>query len=164
MTWHWPFPNLEPNIPTDMHPGSFGAKRKHDIHTGVDLYCSDGQIVCAVEDGIVTATGWFTGQYAESPWWNDTRFVIVEGNTGAVCYGEIIEIVSVSEVINAGDPIGHVSHVLKKDKGLPTAMLHLELYKSGVKLPVWWRLEEPQPEILENPTMLLNEARNWNII
>ncbi len=39
----------------------WGALRKHDYHTGVDLFCPDGSPVYAVEDGIVTDVSPFTG-------------------------------------------------------------------------------------------------------
>lgn len=108
--------------------GQFGAVRKYDIHTGIDLYCEEGSIVSALEDGIVVAVEDFTGTKANSPWWNDTKAVLVEGKSGVICYGEIEPCVNVGDLIWAGDTIGKV---LKKNKGRPTTMLHLELYEKG---------------------------------
>jgi len=39
-------------LPVDNSQGLFGAIRKHDIHTGIDLYCEKHDIVYAIEDGI----------------------------------------------------------------------------------------------------------------
>lgn len=41
--------------------GVFGAVRKYDIHTGIDLYCESGDHVYAIEDGIVVNVCHFTG-------------------------------------------------------------------------------------------------------
>lgn len=91
--WIWPVPGAEltitdGNIP---HPGSFGTVRKHDIHTGIDIYCHDGQYVIAVEDGEVVSIENFNGSHANppSPWWNNTKAVMIEGESGVVVYGEI---------------------------------------------------------------------------
>jgi hypothetical protein len=48
-------------IPAHPHPGAFAARRRHDVHTGVDLYCSEGEPVLAVEDGDVVNVEPFTG-------------------------------------------------------------------------------------------------------
>lgn len=152
--WKWPLPGITTDIPYDVWPGSFGAARKYDVHTGVDLHCRPGQIVVAVEDGVVSNVVWFTGQNADSPWWNDTRAVLVQGESGVVCYGEVAENVEVGQRVKAGDEIGKVVQVLKKDKGRPTAMLHLELY-TECKEPVWWRHGEEKPANLLDPTEYL---------
>ena len=60
MVWHFPLLNIRglqydysfPRIKDD-HPGAFGAIRKFDVHTGVDLYCKKRTPICAVEDGEV---------------------------------------------------------------------------------------------------------------
>src|SRR5262249_36157597 len=138
--WVWPLPGVLPAVPLD-GPGKFGAARRYDVHTGVDLYCSPGQIVQAVEDGTVVALLDFTRPTADSPWWCDTRAVMVEGAARVVLYGEICEApgLSVGSVVRAGDRLGEVVRVLRRDKGLPTTMLHLECYSLGVREPVWWR-------------------------
>ena len=48
--WRWPLaaPTSHP-VPGPGHPGSFGAIRKHDRHTGVDLYCEVGAEVGVVD-------------------------------------------------------------------------------------------------------------------
>ena len=168
--------NLTHHIPTIGEPGAFGAIRKHDIHTGIDLYCSDNEPVFAVEDGTVVAIEDFTGPGAGSPWWNTTQAILVEGASGVICYGEITifesigvweteygevegeEPIKVGDRVNAGDTLGFVRRVLKKDKGVtPTSMLHFELYKPGTTGSVWWHHGEPQPEALLDPTELLKK-------
>lgn len=156
--WCWPLPGNACDVPTDDHPGSFGAQRKYDIHTGVDLYCRLGQPVVVVEDGEVISATWFTGSKADSPWWNDTRAVFVKGKSGVIGYGEIQETVVAGQKVKAGEQIGTVLRVLKKDKGKPTTMLHLELYSDTTK-HIWWRLGEEQPEPLLDPTWHLLRSR-----
>jgi murein DD-endopeptidase MepM/ murein hydrolase activator NlpD len=133
----WPLRGAEPVVPLN-EPGKFGAVRKHDVHTGVDLYCAQGQPVQAVEDGIVVAILDFTGAKADSHWWRDTRAVMVEGPEHVVLYGEIQEApgLAAGASVRAGDVLGEVLRVLRQDRGLPTTMLHLELYAPGVREPV----------------------------
>lgn len=147
------------DFPRGQEPGAFGTVRKHDIHTGVDLYCEDGDEVVCVENGTVVAIEAFTGEHADSPWWNDTWAVLVEGEHGVICYGEIIP----AEGLKIGDKlvynqfIGNVRQVLKKDKGKnPPSMLHFELYTHGTRKTVWWHHGNEQPERLRNPVPLLN--------
>jgi hypothetical protein len=97
----------------------------------------------------------FTGG-TESPWWNDTMAVMIEGESGVVLYGEIAPSphMVVGTLVLAGDLVGTVLRVLKKNKGLPTTMLHMELYCPGTKAPVWW-IGGPQPKELQDPTELM---------
>lgn len=145
------FPALPP------YEGQFGALRKHDIHTGVDLYCEVGSKVFAMEAGTVVAVENFTGIFADSPWWNDTKAVLVEGESGVILYGEINPTVQVGDYVFAGDLVGTVIQVLKKDKGKPLAMLHLECYTAGTRESVLWKLGEAKPENLLDPTYLLGQ-------
>lgn len=142
-----------PEIPISPHPGSFGAIRKHDIHTGIDLYAPEGTNVYAVEDGIVVNVEAFTGPNVGSPWWNETHAILIEGRSGVILYGEMEPLVKNGECVNSGDLIGKVKTVLRKDKGNPMSMLHFELYKHGTKESVWWHTEKP--DCLMNPTDLL---------
>ena len=142
--------------------GSFAAVRKHDIHTGIDLYCKPGSRVLAIESGIVVAVENFTGPKAGSPWWNDTQAVLVEGKSGVVCYGEIDTSLSVGDVVQEKSLIGEVITVLKKDKGKPMTMLHLELYEHGITESVIWELESKKPKGLLDPTGLLISHRKEN--
>lgn len=158
--WMWPLPGNNKFIPEDGHAGSFGAVRKFDVHCGVDLYCDFGQPVAAVEDGVVVALDIFTGPFADSPWWNETYAVYVEGETGVVVYGEIKpnKHITPGHKVQRGECIGSVITVLKKDKGLPMNMLHLELHKKGTRTWKWWKLDEPMPESLLDPTIHLKFA------
>jgi hypothetical protein len=124
-------------IPTAGHPGSFLCKRKHHTHTGVDLYTKDGASVHAVEAGVVVGREAFTGPQDNSPWWNDTDCLLIEGASGVICYGEITPAVKVGERVNRGSYIGRVKQVLKDGKerldimGHSTSMLHMEMYPHG---------------------------------
>jgi hypothetical protein len=140
---------------------SFGQVRKHDIHTGVDLYADEGQHVSAVEPGRVVAVLPFTGP-PESPWWLPTQCVMVEGASGVVCYGEVLPRVKEGDHVVAMQVIATVLPVLREAKTNPPAMLHLELYAPGIREPMWWKKGELQPKGLLDPTLLLQEARPNN--
>ncbi len=140
------------NIP--IH-AKFGAVRKFDIHTGIDLYCSTGTPIQACEKGVVVAIETFTGPNADSPWWNETFSVLVEGKTGVICYGEIFPMVSVGQNLNKNQVVGSVMQVLEKDKGKPMSMLHLELHKHGTRATSFWKLNECKPDSLLNPESLI---------
>ena len=71
-----------PLVPVAPHQGGFGTVRRHDHHTGVDLYAADGTPLVAIEAGYVVKLGLFTGAAVGTPWWNETWAVIVEGRTG----------------------------------------------------------------------------------
>lgn len=118
----------------------FGAIRKFDIHTGIDLYFPKGTAISTIESGVVVAVEIFTGPNANSLWWNETFSVLVEGESGVICYGEIFPMVSVGQKVSKKQVIGTVMQVLKKDKGKEMSMLHLELYKHGTKESCVWNL------------------------
>lgn len=143
-------------LPMTGHPGSFGHRRKMHTHQGVDLYVPEGTAICAVEDGVIVAVHRFTGEHADppTPWWGNTWSVMIEGMTGVVCYGEVIphKRLQIGAPIEAGAVVGHVTPVLLKDKGRPRSMLHLELYRHGVREPADWQMEEETPEGLLDPT------------
>ena len=164
---HWKFPlkGWTGQIPQDTHPGSFGAVRKFDVHTGVDLYCKEGTSFFAVENGVVVEIEVFTGPKAESPWWHETHAVLIGGPTGVICYGEVETSLKVGDKVLAGDELGTVKQVLKKDKGKPRCMLHFELYEQGAVETVWWKTDEDaadrredRPEGLLDPTAHLLNA------
>jgi murein DD-endopeptidase MepM/ murein hydrolase activator NlpD len=158
MRWVWPLA-YSPRVFPDA-PGRFGAVRKHDIHTGVDLYTEPGTPVHAVEDGMVVAIENFTGPSVGSPWWLETKAILVEGLSGVVCYGEveIAEGISVGAAVPRAVRLGVVAPVLRKDKGRPTTMLHLELYESGTRASVVWTLGCSMPKGLRDPTAFLLDA------
>jgi hypothetical protein len=151
-------PPLDPMPPIPWgpnHPGAFGICRHEHVHTGVDLYAPVGCPVYAIEEGKVIAIEWFTGPSINMPWWNDTRAVYIEGETGVYNYGEIQEMpwLKIGDTVKAGDVIGYIVPVLKKYKGRPMSMLHIELYDHGYK-DDWsvWKIGDPKPEHLKDPT------------
>jgi murein DD-endopeptidase MepM/ murein hydrolase activator NlpD len=151
----WQFlPDSVTGLPVGDHPGSFGFVRKNHLHEGIDLYCPEGTPVRAVEDGVVVAVEKFTGASAtpSSPWWHDTEAALVEGNSGVVLYGEITCIRQVGDVVKAGQLLGYVIQVLKKDKGRPMSMLHLELHTTGTICSQEWTIEGGKPNTLIDPT------------
>lgn len=156
--WEWPLKDMEPLFPD--HPGTFASVRRHDVHTGVDLYCEMGQEVVAVEDGEVIKIEKFTGPNADSPspWWNDTEAILIRGASGTVVYGEVASRVQVGDSVKAGQVVAVVeSPVLRSFKGRPMVMLHLELMSHEATGTVWWKTDEngeplPQPLTLQDPT------------
>jgi len=167
MTWLFPISGWKGVVPTGNHPGAFGAQRKHDIHTGVDLYVPASCLIYAVESGIVVNIENFTGPDAGSPWWLPTQAVLVEGPSGVVCYGEVSPIgIKIGDVIGQGEFLGHVSPVLPEERertdipGHSRFMLHFELYYHGTRETTWWRHGQPIPDNLLDPTEALVEALN----
>jgi len=159
--WTWPLFTLPRETwVLPVGKGAFGAKRKHDVHTGVDLYCPNGTPVQALTVGRVIKVVDFTGKKAGSPWWEDTQAVLVDSfdngvRFGSILYGEMTvdPWVIPGALVKYGGRIGRVKRVLKKDKGKPTAMLHVELYTPGfVGDPVEWLLGKRKPRVLLDPT------------
>jgi phosphopantothenoylcysteine decarboxylase len=158
-TLQWWFPvNLASGIPVADHPGAFSVQRKHSKHTGVDLYALEGSPVMAVESGRVVAVEHFTGPQDNSPWWENTDCVLVEGPSGVVCYGEIEPHVKVGDELSRGEILGYVIRVLKAGKERPDipghrpSMLHMELYPFGTRKPsegFSTDLRDPTPQLLD---------------
>lgn len=142
-------------------PGSFGSIRKYDIHTGVDIYCDPNSNVYSMGPGIITSILDFTGKNAGSPWWEDTKCVMVYNKESdkTILYGEVMpsDDIKVGYNLQEGDFIGTVKTVLKKDKGVvpSTTMLHMELYQGCVNDCVWWNHGEDRPENLLNVSTIL---------
>ena len=157
----WPLKNLEPKVPLEGHVGDFAFRRSFYYHPGIDLYCAKGQEIVAIEDGIVINFEIFTGPNANppSPWWHDTFSVMIEGENGVIGYCELLiaDPLDIGDKLKAGDVVGHITPVLKKDKGNGTTMLHLEQYVPGTTEHVTWVLDTPQPTQLMNPRNLLNK-------
>lgn len=159
----WNFPVKKCNIPMRQHPGAFGVKRKNGgKHTGIDLYAEDGENVYAVEDGVVVGIEHFTGEWDNTPWWNNTDCVLVEGYSGVVCYGEIKTSLNIGDKVIRGQHIANVVRVIKdrlhpEIEGWKPNMLHLELYKHKIrKASVHFSEEE-----LVDPTQKLMDALNF---
>lgn len=143
------------------HLGAFSARRKFHNHEGVDIYCDDETLVRAVEDGEIVVIEPFTGDSVGSPWWNETDSILIEGESGVVVYGEITPLESVREGsrVLRGQPIGRVKQVLRKFKGRPMAMLHLELHESGSRATWGWPADGQKPPSLMDPTLFLQSAK-----
>lgn len=146
-----------PYVPYHGDVGAFGVDRKYDVHTGVDLYCEEGTAVYAMEDSYMVSVPYFTGERAGSPWWEDTYAVMLAGKSGVLLYGEIEVVAGVSRSgVCAGQLLGYVKRVLKKDKGRPMSMLHMERYVQGTEVHVRsWELGVVQPKQLLDVTSLL---------
>ena len=150
----WPLPGISPRLPPP--DGRFGARRRYDVHTGIDLHCPEGSPVVAMEQGTVVAVPDFTGPEAGSPWWLQTRAIMVEGVSGVILYGEMTEAVRVGQTVLEGGLLGHVKRVLRNDKGRPTSMLHLEWHVQGTRLCAdGWALDGEKPLSLLDPMGLL---------
>ena len=145
-------------LPLAPHPGAYGVQRKNHVHEGIDLYCPHGTPVQAVEAGTVVAIFPFTGLHAGSDWWENTDAVLVEGASGVVVYGEIAPVCTLGQNVAAGDTLGHVVTVLKKDKGRPMAMLHLELHDHGTRAAPEWPEMDKKPTTLRDPTPFLKQV------
>ena len=155
------FRSLPPDttaLPLAPHPGAYGVQRKNHVHEGIDLYCPAGTKVQAVEAGRVVALIPFTGAQAGSDWWENTDAVLVEGESGVVVYGEIAPACKTGDWLAAGDTVGHVVTVLKKDKGRPMAMLHLELHAHGAREAPEWPSPDKKPATLRDPTPFLKQV------
>lgn len=148
-------------VPVGDHPGTFGFRRRHDFHTGIDLYTVEGAIVRAIEDGVVVRADVFTGPKVGTSWWNETWSVMVEGKTRVINYGEVNPICKVGQKVKAGEVIGMVIPVLPPDKlredipGHSCSMLHLELYRHGHRQFATWELNKAMPDGLYDPTALV---------
>ena len=166
LCWEFPLAYCS-GIPMKGHPGAFLTVRKHHTHTGVDLYTTDRQSVYAVERGIVVGIEDFTGVAQQSPWWEDTKCILIEGASGVVCYGEVTpsEYLNVGCKVSKGDFIARVKRVLKEGKERPDieghskSMLHIEVYKHGIHRAFeevgdnksdWNDLIDPTPYLLKS--------------
>ena len=153
-------------LPRYYEPGAFGAKRKFDIHEGIDIYCVEGADVFAVEDGEVVDSYQYTGEAADCGWWNDTWCIKVKGRSGVVTYGELQmpnkerTYPNIGIHVKAGEFIGLVGRVLKENKLRPdirhhnVSMLHMELRTESCHLD-GWSLDGYRDKRLLDPTPYL---------
>jgi len=142
------------------HVGSFGVRRRHDVHKGVDLYAEVGEKVEAVECGEIIEICEFTG-YESSPWWEDTRAVYIRGKSGIVVYGEIDPnpFLKIGDIIDTGDYVGNVKRVLRKDNHRPLSMLHLELHSDSFTHTGNWEVNGKKPKGLIDPTPYILKSK-----
>lgn len=152
------------------HQGRFGASRKHDIHTGIDLYAdrrdTKGLLVGAFEEGRVVSIGPFTGTDAGCEWWYDSKYVAVRGRSGIIVYGEIepSPSIKVKEDVTPGQLIGEIVQVLRHPPrthvpGHSMHMLHVELITKETMSNDFtagdWKLKHARPRYLLDPTPYL---------
>ena len=149
-------------IAINNHPGAYGAVRRHDIHTGIDLYGFENDWVFCIENGIVVKNAQFTGT-PDCDWWNPTDCVVVRSETRYILYGEIKSKLQVGDVVEFGQKIGEISPVLPVDKirkdipGHSNCMLHLEcmnLTYNNEEYPIWTKFDD-RPPYLMDPTPIL---------
>jgi hypothetical protein len=143
------------------HPGAFGFVRRNHVHEGVDLYGLAGDEVRAMQAGVVAGVYPFTGPSAGFDWWLDTECVVVENERGVLIYGELNARpdLKTGQHVTEGALLGCIATVLKKDKGRPMNMLHLERYEPGVRMSCGvWPKDAPRPYGLLDPTGWLLEA------
>lgn len=149
-------------VPINFHPGAFGFKRRVNYHPGVDLYTERDEEVFAIEDGTVVGLEIFTGPLVQTPFWNTTFYLMVEGKSGVFNYGEISHpTLLIGDKITEGEHIGYVDQVLFDHRLRPDipehscSMLHLELYKHGTTQPVEWATFKKPPQLLDPTPYLL---------
>ncbi len=142
-------------LPLLPHPGAFGFQRAQRVHEGVDLYCSPGTPICAMEAGRVVAALPFTGAHANTPWWLNTWIVMVEGASGIFAYGHLKPGVAVGDYLAPGSFMGQILQVLRDGQGRPTSMLHLEMHAGGAREWPQWLDIHSRPATLLDPTPTL---------
>jgi murein DD-endopeptidase MepM/ murein hydrolase activator NlpD len=154
--WVNPLPGCNWGLPLGKYQtGGFGAKRKYNLHSGVDLHCKHLQPLASVEAGVVVKIIDF-GNKDKNPKLNETRAIFVEGDSGVVVYCNVMEREDLRPGIGvaAGEVIGKVIKINKSEKN-EVCMLHLELYRSGTRKRVIWSYQYPKPDCLLDPSNYL---------
>ncbi|MCA1370211.1 N-acetylmuramoyl-L-alanine amidase [Bradyrhizobium sp. BRP14] len=112
-------------------------------HCAIDLYCSEGDAVVAVEDGrIVNFYHFYQNTYA----------LLVQHDGYVINYGEVAPNslsalgLRIGDRVNAGQRIGTIGRL---------NMLHFETYSSGTTKNYSWPKTNPRPSRLRNPSQLL---------
>ena len=131
-------------IPYGRHPGAFAYKRKHHTHEGIDLYTEQNTPVFSMGFGKVIDIFDFTGESVQSPWWNQTQAVLIQHGDCYWLYGELKDInLQKHQHVYPNTYIGKTAEVLKRNKGRPTAMLHLEKRMFPTCEVINWINEKP---------------------
>jgi hypothetical protein len=154
-TWLSPLPDCTWSLPVGKyHPAGFGARRKYNLHTGIDLFCEHMQPVASVEAGTIISLKDFSKRKNKSPWLNRTRVILIEGKTGVSAYCNVIERkgLKVGDEVRSGEIIGNVVRLNKKKRRKDVCMLHLELYAKGTRKRVTWSYNFPKPPQLLDPS------------
>lgn len=141
---------------------AIGAKRPASgtqtrYHAGIDLLAKAGTPVVATESGVVVATNPWDGQHAKS--------LLLETDSGLVInYGAVYPNswkdygVSVGTRVSAGQPIAKIGMYPHGGQ-----MLHFELYTKGTRKNSPWKLNQPPPPNLIDPTQYLQRASQRSI-
>ena len=136
---------------------AIGAKRPASgtqtrYHAGIDLIAKAGTPVVATESGTIVATNPWDGQYAKSLLLETDSGIVV--NYGAVYpnswkdYG-----VGVGSKVSAGQPTANIGMYPHGGE-----MLHFELYTAGTRKNSPWKVNQPPPSNLIDPTQYLLRA------
>lgn len=155
----WPLKDGAPQT-SFKSSASFGAPRTSGSsrwHVGIDIPARRGDLVVAMEDGVLVCKG----NTCEQGWMGpDAKAVLVQHDSGlVVLYGALIPGsykefgLGLGSRVKRGDPIGRVGTY-----PAGTSMLHLETYAKGtVDNAPWYQGKPPPPEVL-NPTDYLRLA------
>lgn len=150
----WPIQGAAPRT-TFKSSASFGAPRtsgdKDRWHVGIDIAAKRGDVVVAMEDGMLVCKGGTCEQGWMGP---DAKAVLIQGDSGlVVLYGALIP-GSYKEFglgpgarVTRGQPIGRVGTY-----PAGSSMLHLETYAKGTTDNASWYQGKPAPPEVLNPT------------
>lgn len=175
--WHWEGREQDPlwewkkdwenqciGFPSEKHPGCFGFKRKHHYHEGIDFYVPLGHRIYSGWDGQIVSVFQLTGAAVGSDWWEDSWACMIQSDSYYWMLGELsfeTIIVHPGENIRKGQFIGCVGKVLKKDKGRPQTMLHLQCHTLNSQQDDWaalWSDYKQKPNGLIDPTVCLMQS------
>jgi hypothetical protein len=132
----------------------FGYSQKNGKHqSGIELYCDEGQEVFAIEESDIIDMFLSTGYGAETPWFQNTYTLLLEGNSGVINYSCILidHDVKFGKTIKEGQLIGRIKKLM--DISIPS--LYIGLYYNGVEEPIEWNRGEVKPTELLDPTDML---------
>lgn len=146
----------------------FGASRKgkdvERLHSGIDLFADDGDVVLATEPGEIIATLPFYKGTGALYQLTDSGLII---NYGEIEHGSWKDFgiptgVGLSHRVKAGDPIARVG---VNNTAKHSSMLHMEIYEDGVTIDeirqgaMQWAKSDPPPMYLLDPTRYLVRAQ-----
>lgn len=129
---------------------AFGAIRENGAryHVGIDLYCDDGDICVAAENGTVVGIQGFL---------NITKALLLQTDSGIVLlYGEIKNGSWDDFNIKVGTNVKKGQQICKIGKNQTgSAMLHFETYTKGTTKNSSWPAGTDAPQTVLNPTKYL---------
>lgn len=155
--WSSPLPNSSVRVPLGAgHVNGFGGKRRNGFNTGIDLLCDAYQPVASVEAGTIVAIVNFSKKGKTKPWINTSRALLIEGDSGVVCYGNVKpnSKLKVGSFVSKGQVVGKVIPIYKNKKNR-VCKLKLEWYTHGTRRRSSWNFNKDIPGNLLNPTHML---------